>query len=423
MADLLSFHVGGNLGTNEGAGADGVLIGALTDTAASKALLKGHAQAAGLCTTDDGGAYVDLSTEFNEATADDVPALPATPANDDAIYFGHATKQFGRVDVNLTTDGDGTWTVTYQYKKSDGTWANLAGVSDATSGFVAGGTGWMSLTFTVPEDWIQTDVDGVYGYWIRGVVSGYSAVVTRPLVGQGYIVVQSADATWTDDTTDFNDAGAGDVALLPAYPVVGDGFYIGHATEKFCKLKVTTSQARTGTATLTLKYWDGSAWSSVTTVDDDSVGWSAVAGTLLVNFIPPADWTANTAGNGPNGEAGYFVVMELTAMTSVTQQPLGTIGYTKPLTTGASGVLTPMSGTISKAQMNAGTDSGSTADSQFLLINCTKGTFESFTWTKDDPCDSATIALVVSVNDQLALVQVVEDGSTEYADADFHLTI
>jgi hypothetical protein len=417
MTQLISLPVAGTLGSNGGAGSDGVLVGQIAAASPTKAILKSLA-AAGLCYTDDGGTYVDYETELGEATGDDVPVLPATPANDDAVYFGHATSLFARVDVNLTTQGDGTWTITYQYW--DGTqWSNLSGVTDGTTGFTAT-TGWKSITFTEPEDWEECTVDNVQAYWIRGVVSGYSAVTTQPLVGQGYIVTTTP--TWTDDTTDFNDADAGDVALLPAYPIVGDGLYVGYS-EPFCKLKVTTSQARTGTATVTLKYWDGSAWSSVTTVDDDSVGWSAAAGTLLVNFVPPDDWTACTAENGPNGQTGYFVVMELTAMTDVTQQPLATQGWVLPYQTGAGGVPCPSPGTITTVVMNALTASGSTGDSVFLLANITQGTFETLTWTKADARVSTTIALGVVASDEIVLIQITEDGTTEFADALFTMTL
>lgn len=418
--DHLTIPAPGTLGSNVGGGSDGVLIGAITPLNPSKGLLKKLASS-GLCYTDDGGTYVNETTPFNEATADDVEVLPATPANDDAVYFGHASKTFSQVDLNLTTDGDGTWTITYEYWNGSA-WTALSGVTDGTGDFTAGSTGWKSITFTKPTDWDKTEVDGLSGYWIRGVVSGYSAVTTAPQVGQGWIILDAADADWADDTTDLTDADTGDVPLLPTYPVVGDGFYFG-AAEKFCKLKVTTSQARTGTATLSLKYWNGSAWAAVTTVDDDSVGWATTAGTLLVNFVPPDDWVANTAANGPNGQAGFFVVMELTALTSVTQQPLATQGWVIPLRTGTSGLLSPVSGTLTRVQMNAVTKSGTAGDSVFLLINATTGEFAAFTWTKAVACVAATISLLVRRNDKLLLVQVAEDGTTEFANAQFLVNI
>lgn len=418
MSQVLSACVPGNLGTAAGSGSDGVLVGALTPTNPTKALLRSLAQPP-LCYLDDGGLYTLRDTEIQEATGDDVAALPATPAVDDATYLGHATLTFARVDVNITTQGAGTWTVTWEYWDGSA-WTALSGVTDGTTGFTAA-TGWKSVTFTLPEDWAKCTVDGVNAYWVRGRVSAYTSVTTQPLLGQGYVIVTTADATWTDDTTDFTDAGAGDVALLPAYPMVGDGIFLTY-TEKFCKVKVTTSQARTGTATLTWKYWNGTAWSSLTVVNDDSVGWSATAGTLLVHFEPPSDWVACTAGNGPNGQTGFAVCCELTAMTDVTQQPLATQGWVLPLVTGATGMRASNSGTIVAASFNGLTVSGSTADSLFLVVNVTTGATAKGTWTKAIACDVDTISLAVSAGHQLAIVQIQEDATTEFADANFSLS-
>lgn len=416
---LLPIHVAGNLGNIAGPASDGVLLGQLTATAVAKAILKGQAFAA-LCITDDGGTYVDDTTDFGESTANDVAPLPAVPAVDDACYFGHATKTFQRLDVNGTTQGAGTWTVVWEYWNGS-SWASL-GATDGTSGFTAA-TGWQSVTWTKPTDWATCLVDGSLGYWIRARVSAYTSVTTQPLLGQGY-AIDDDNAVWTDDTTDFNDAGAGDVDLLPAYPVVGDGIYLG-LSEKFCKVKVTTSQARTGTATLSVKYWNGTSWTAIAAadLDDDSTGWSATAGTHIIHFVPPSDWAANTAANGPNGEAGYFVVVEMTAMTDVTQQPLATQGWVYPLETGASGLSSPVRGTIDLVSMMAQTASATNNDSVFLVLNITQGTFAEITWTKADAYVEATADLDVLIGDELALIQVKEDGTTEFANAQFNLRV
>ena len=410
-----SVSVPGALGTNKGPAADGVLLGQLTPTNPTKALLK-SLFGSGLCYTDDGGVYVNETTPFNEATGDDVEILPATPAVNDAFYVGHASKKFARFDINQTTQGVGTWTIVWEYWNGS-SWTALTGVTDGTTGFTAA-TGIVSVTFTEPTDWNQNTIDSNLGYWIRGRVSAYTAVTTPPQAGQGWIVFSAANALWIDDTTDFTDADAGDVDLLPTYPLVGDGFYIGY-TEKFCKLKVTTSQARTGTATLALKYWNGTAWTALTVINDDSSGWSATAGTHLIHFVPPSDWVANTAANGPNAQTGFFVVMELTAKTSVTQQPIATQGWVYPMKTGASGMNAPEGGNVLEIEMQAQTKSGTASDSTFLFVNATKGTFGSFVWTKADPFVSASTNLSIVAGDDLVLVQVTEDGTTEFADASF----
>ena len=412
----------GNLGTDAGPASDGVLIGQLTATNPSKALLKSHATAC-LCITDDGGTYVDETTPANEATGDDVEIVGTTLVAGDAIYIGHATLTAAQIDFSITTQGDYT-TTTFTRKYWNGSaWTALSTVVDGTTEFEAA-AGVVSLTYDLPGDWEKCLVDGVLAYWIQIECDATGGSVTPCQIGQIWWVVADADAVWTDDTTDFTDAGAGDVELLAASnPVVGDGFYIGHATEKFCKLKVTTSQERTGTATFVLKYWTGLAWSAVPTYDDDSAGWSTAAGTLFIHFDPPSDWAKNGAGDGPNGETGYFVVMEMTAKTSVTQQPLATQGWIFPLSTGASGVDAPNSGSSIKVTMSAQTASATNADTTFVIVNCTQGKSASVTWTKADPHVEDTASLSVLINDELALVQVTEDGTTEFADASIALNI
>ncbi|MGB5286937.1 MAG: hypothetical protein WBN42_00465 [Ignavibacteriaceae bacterium] len=410
MAESISFAIPGSIGNIAGPEADGVLVGQLTATALTKGLLKTTSGTA-LATQDDGNTYTDYATEFGEATADDVPVLPTVPAVDDAFYYGLAGTKFASVEQNITTQGVGTWTIVWEYWNGTA-YTALAGVTDGTTGFTAA-TGWVSTDWTVPVDWAQNTVDGVNAYWVRARVSAYTAVTTPPLVGQGYVVASAA--TWTDATTDINDAGAGDVELMSLNPVVGDGLYVVH-TEKFCALKLTYSQAAVGTFTITPKYWNGTAYVAITTYDDDTAGYITAAGTEYIHFVPPANWAANTAANGPDGNAGYTIVLEVTAFTSMTTQPLGTQAWVLPLKTGADGIAVPNGGSISTVQMQAQTKSGTAADSTFLLVNVSNGTADDFTWTKGDPTDSDTVSLTVSAGNKLAIVQITEDGTTEFAD-------
>jgi len=414
MSESITFNHNGNLGNIAGLGGDGVLVGQIA-LANPSAVYMQTTKDSGLCVTDDGGLYVDESATWAEATGDDVEVLPATPAAEDAAYFGHATATFAKISANITTAAvDLVATIAWEYWNGTA-WTALTGLTDGTTGWTAT-TGFKDVTFTEPTDWAKCTVDGINAYWIRSRVSAFTSITTAPQVGQGYIT--PTGGVYVDDTTDFTDAGADDVDGLPIVPTVGDGLVIGYG-EKFCKIKVTTGQARTGTATLALKYWDGSAWTAVTTVDDDSVGYSATAGTHWIHFTPPSDWVPTTAANGPGGTVGYFVKMELTALTSVTQQPLITQGWVCPLKTGAEGVPVKEKGTITRVDMQAGTLSGSTADSKFILVNTTTQTVAEFTWTKADAKDSAVVSLAFNINEELMIVQIIEDGTTEFADATF----
>jgi hypothetical protein len=416
---LLPFTVTGNLGNIEGDAADGVLIGTLTAADPTVGTLETRRTAA-LCFTDDGGVYVDETATLADATADDVEVLPATPADDDAVYFGHATTMIDGLVLNQTTQGVGTWTITWNYWNGTA-WTALSDVVDGTTGFTAA-TGWVTVKWTVPSDAALTTVDSSNAYWVQAVVSGYSAVTTAPQIGQGYCTRDSV-STWTDDLTDLTDAGTGDVALLPAIPAgVDDAFYFGY-TAPFCKIKLVYSTALVGTNTILLEYWNGSAWGTVTTYDDDTAGYVTTAGTQYIHFVPPSDWAANTAANGPNSETGYIVRMRMSALTSYTTAPVGTSATIYPLLTGASGMAAPpLAGNTINVAFNAGTKSATNTDSVFIVVNTTTGEWASATWTKATVTDSVTATLRTTRGDEIALVQITEDGTTEFADANIHIT-
>lgn len=425
----LSLHVGGNLGVNEGGGADGCLAGSLDQAAAAKAFLNTIKQPC-LCFTFDSAAvaYVDETTDANDAGTNDVAILNGTTlAIGDAIYFGHATAKFAGVDLLVGQEGDHSSAV-WAWEYWDGSaWSALTvGSGNASSIFDGDGTGLQSLTFTQPEDWEQNTVhSSTEGYWVRARVTTGDTVTTQCLLTQAWVVVSDADeAVFTDDTPDFNDADAGDVALLAAstnFASVGDAFYIGHATQKFAKVMVTTSQALTGTVTLQVQYWDGSSWTVIPSpVSDTSSTWTATAGAHVISFEPPSDWATKDVG----GTTGYYIRVAITALTSVTQQPLAAIGYVLPISASAVGIRVPVtSGTVTRIDMYAGTASATNADSVFMLLNTTTSAWDTFTWTGGEVTDQVSVSVAVEQDDELVLLQLVEDGTTEFADAEFVLRI
>jgi len=129
-------------------------------------------QALGGAVADDGGTQTDETTAANDATTDDITLLPASPAVDDAYYFGHATDLFGEVKINISTAGDGTWTLTWEY------W---------NSGFTVAGTN--SVIFEIPSDWATTEVATITCYWVRARVSSYTSITTQPKGAQAWVLL------------------------------------------------------------------------------------------------------------------------------------------------------------------------------------------------------------------------------------------
>lgn len=127
---------------------------------------------------DDGGALTDETSAAAEATANDMTLLPAAPAVNDAYYFG-ADDPFQSLQLNISTAGSGTWTVTWEYWDGSA-WSALVGVTDGTTGFTVSGE--QTVSFTQPLDWATTSVNaqGPF-YYVRARVSAFTSITTQPL--------------------------------------------------------------------------------------------------------------------------------------------------------------------------------------------------------------------------------------------------
>ncbi len=126
---------------------------------------------------DDGGVQTTETAAAQNATANDMTLLPATPAINDAYYFGF-DYLWDNLLLNIGTQGVGVWTLSWEYW--NGGWVALVGVTDNTLGFTAS-TGIKTVLFIRPGDWVLTNVNGVGNkYWIRARVSAYTSVTQQP---------------------------------------------------------------------------------------------------------------------------------------------------------------------------------------------------------------------------------------------------
>src|SRR5690606_29374193 len=129
------------------------------------------------------------------------------------------------------------------------------------------------------------DVDAREGPASDGVVVGALNVVdfTYGFLDDGGV--------FSDDTTDLNDVGTADVALMPATEVVNDAFYFG-LSEKFTGISITLSTAGDGSA-VTFEYYNGHSWVNLATAHnlvDDSAGFTTGTSTYLITWTIPSDW-------------------------------------------------------------------------------------------------------------------------------------
>ena len=127
---------------------------------------------------------------------------------------------------------------------------------------------------------------------------------------------QPADASWkagqvsfdgtdtmdsyTEDTTDAQDAGTGDFALTTT--TNDDGFAVQAATP-FNVIGVTVSQAAAGgSPAYEYYYWNGSIWATLNVLSAfDPSG----TGDKYVTFLAPHDWAAFTATDEPVATYGF----------------------------------------------------------------------------------------------------------------------
>ena len=155
---------------------------------------------------DDSGAFTDYTTAASNATTADVFYVPVAPTVNDAWYVGSGVP-FTDLFTLFSTQGAGVWTITWEYWNGT-TWSALAGVTDNTTGFKAAVTFPVSVTWTMPTDWATTAVNSITKYYVRGRVSAFTSITTRP-VGSRVWVCDSNQNGWQQFDSTSNTANLG----------------------------------------------------------------------------------------------------------------------------------------------------------------------------------------------------------------------
>lgn len=135
--------------------------------------------------------------------------------------------------------------------------------------------------------------------------------------------VEDSPLTFVDETTDFNDAGAGDWTVFPGTEAIADYAAIGH-TLPFGLVTLSCAGGTAGVGGVVVwEYWNGVAWAALAGVTDGST--SFTAGTTagqVVSWTVPTDW-ATTTLNASGGEL-YYVRARITTVFAT--NPLYTSG-------------------------------------------------------------------------------------------------
>ncbi len=151
---------------------------------------------------------------------------------------------------------------------------------------------------------------------VAGVIGSVTQIGTGPAVTAAVTALDATYAVQIDDpagtpvyvdkTDAFASSTAADVNPFPATEAIGDQFAIGF-TAPFNSISITISTAGT-VGTLAWKFWNGTAWTTVSGLTDGTTGLTAVPGTYTVTFTMPTTWqTKSINGSGPL----YFLVAEV----------------------------------------------------------------------------------------------------------------
>jgi len=140
---------------------------------------------------DESTVFTDDTRDFNDPGTADVPTW-TTPANNDALYWGH-NEIFYEINIDTGTASTGITTSALEYFNSS-SWVTLTDITDGTNQFTT--TGPQTITFSIPDDWAKTTVDTDNRYWIRFRIVT-SSTPTSPVLDEGSVAM-AGDVRWED---------------------------------------------------------------------------------------------------------------------------------------------------------------------------------------------------------------------------------
>jgi len=179
----------------------------------------------------------------------------------------------------------------------------------------------------------------------------------------------SGGPSYVDQTVAFNDATQSDVDPFPASEAIGDWFAIGFSAP-FGVAQIDSTGATQGSiGVIVWEYWNGSAWTALSDVTDDTNSFKAVTGAYTVSWTVPNDWAQNTV----NAVAAYYVRARITTVYTV-NPTLSQGQVTKPNedvgTTGTTGSAASIGAVVGgRATVTGLTGMVSASKGRFLLIS------------------------------------------------------
>ena len=228
---------------------------------------------------------------------------------------------------------------------------------------------------------------------------------------------QDDGGVFTDFSTECNEATTNDCDPFPATPEAEDAFYLGHATKQFAQIQMTSTTQGSTVMTVLWEYYDGDSWETLTMPRQDVVDFDETTGTYFNNFLVPSDWATVEI----KSQTAYWVRARISAFTSVTTQALLGQAWLGLVDTGT-GFNVPFNSTLVSIGFTAATVSGTNQDSAFTVLNLTQGTQTAAVFAKTTIVDFYDVAdLAFTAGDELVVLQLWEDGTTEHANVNMTL--
>lgn len=150
---------------------------------------------------------------------------------------------------------------------------------------------------------------------ITNIANGRTTNSADPTITLSAAVAYDATIlSYTDETTEANDATANNMTLLPATgAVVNDAYYFAK-DHKFDTLTIDIGTAGVGSWVIDWEYWDGDSWETLSATDGTSA-FTTVGTGLLVNWDFPSDWAStnlNVLSGAPSLGPFYWVRARVT---------------------------------------------------------------------------------------------------------------
>jgi hypothetical protein len=165
--------------------------------------------------------------------------------------------------------------------------------------------------------------------------------IAGPTAGQPADAVMITSSDYINQVKEFNNTTTGDVDFIRSFAVNEYGSICYR--NPFTRVTLNVSTARVG-GTYAWEYYNGSSWSALPSLVDDTTGCS-VTGTNDVSWDLPSDWAVIQQGWTPP-----LYAMRLRTVTSLTTEPILTQGFVKDII--EDHIRVPSAGTYSLTGLN-----------------------------------------------------------------------